>query len=178
MRLNSKIAVHAYKYDGCLYRTYEFPKIIDETDEYICLSLHNIHIISQAKNKKFYHSHSKNESYWFLFKEKWMNLFISKNFNDEVLYYFNIASPFIYEEGAIKYIDLDLDIRVNDVGRKNVIKLLDENEFKMNFEKMLYPKKLINKTIEVRDEIVELLKQNYYQEKFNLKTFDKYRELN
>jgi protein associated with RNAse G/E len=29
--------------------------------------------------------------------------------------YINVASPFIFEEGAIKYIDLDIDFVTNDV---------------------------------------------------------------
>ena len=55
---------------------------------------------------------------------------------DGIYYYCNIASPFIIEEGAIKYIDYDLDLRVFPDGS---FKVLDRGEYKYHKKLMNYP---------------------------------------
>jgi len=172
MKINHKLAVHAYKFDGCLYRTFEFPRVIFENEKYIILDLQNVRIISQAKNKKFYHSYSKKDSLWVIFKDEWYNLFVTVNEKNKIIYYFNVATPYIFEEDAIKYIDLDLDIRVVDVNTQiELIKVLDEVEFEQHATSMLYPKKLINKAIEVKDDIIEKLQNKTFQFVFNKDLF-------
>lgn len=172
MKLNHKLAVHAYKFDGSLYRTFEFPRVIFENEKYLILDLPNCRIISQAKNKKFYHSFSKKNSLWVIFKDEWYNLFININEKNKIIYYFNVATPYIFEEDAIKYIDLDLDVRVVDVNSQiEVIKVLDEREFDIHARDMLYPKKLIDKAKEVKDEIIEKLQTKWFQNIFNKELF-------
>lgn len=172
MKLNHKLAVHAYKFDGSLYRTFEFPRVIFENDKYLILDLQNCRIISQAKNKKFYHSHSKKDSLWVIFKDEWYNLFININDKNKIIYYFNVATPYVFEEDAIKYIDLDLDVRVIDANSQiEIIKVLDEKEFDTHSREMLYPKKLIDKANEVKDEIIQMLQNKSFQKIFNLNLF-------
>lgn len=172
MKINHKLAVHAYKFDGSLYRTFEFPRVIFENEKYFILDLQNCRIISQAKNQKFYHSYSKRDSLWVIFKDEWYNLFITINEKNKIIYYFNVATPFIYEEDAIKYIDLDLDVRVADVNSQiEVIKVLDEKEFENHAQQMLYPKKLINKALEVKEDIISKLQNKTFQQTFNSDLF-------
>ncbi len=174
MRINHKLSVHAYKFDGCLYRTFEFPRVIYENNEYIILDLQTSRVISQAKNKKFYHSSSKKDSLWVFFKDKWYNLFVTINEKGHLIYYFNVASPFIYEEDTIKYIDLDLDIRVIDVNTQiELIKVLDEKEFEEHARSMLYPKKLVDKAIEVKEQLILSLQNKAFQQTFNQQIFEK-----
>jgi protein associated with RNAse G/E len=59
MRNEKEIAVHAYKFNGWLYRTWEFPKIIEETDEYICLLSNGSRVITADKKKDNVFHHSK-----------------------------------------------------------------------------------------------------------------------
>ena len=172
MKLNHKLAVHAYKFNGCLYRTFEFPRVVYENDKYLILDLSNCRIISQGRNQKFYHSFSKQDSLWVIFKDEWFNMFININDNNKIIYYFNVATPYIFEEDAIKYIDLDLDVRVADVGGQiEVIKVLDQHEFETHANQMLYPKKLINKALEVKEEIIERLQTKEFQKTFNKELF-------
>ena len=58
---------------------------------------------------------------------------------DGVYYYCNIASPFIVEEGAIKYIDYDLDLRVFPDGS---FKVLDRGEYKYHKSIMRYSEQI------------------------------------
>lgn len=178
MKINHKLAVHAYKYDGCLYRTFEFPRVVYENSQYLILDLSNCRIISQAKNKKFYHSFSKKDSLWVIFKDEWYNLFVTINDSNKIIYYFNVASPYIFEEDAIKYIDLDLDIRVVDVNTKiESIKVLDEKEFEQHAREMLYPDKLIKKALDVKDEIIIKLETKFFQNVFNKALFTTLEEI-
>ncbi|MCQ3915332.1 MAG: hypothetical protein MJ195_00865 [Mycoplasmoidaceae bacterium] len=83
-----------------------------------------------------------------------------------------MATPYIFEEDAIKYIDLDLDVRVIDVNSQiEVIRVLDEKEFDAHAEQMLYPKKLINKAKEVKDDILQKLQTKSFQNVFNSDLF-------
>ena len=56
--------------------------------------------------------------------------------NAGISYYVNIASPFIVEEGAVKYIDYDLDIKVKPDG---AFELLDREEFQRSIVEFKYP---------------------------------------
>ena len=59
-------------------------------------------------------------------------------------YYVNIASPSIYEDGVIKYIDYDLDFKVDPSYN---VKILDEFEYKKH-------KKIYNYSSDL-DEVVK-----------------------
>lgn len=181
----NKISIHAYKFNGCLYRTFEFPKIVYENDKIIVLNLDKVRIISQGKNKKFYHSHSKNDSYWVMFKDEWYNLLVTIcNNQNKIIYYFNIATPFIYEEEAIKYIDLDLDIRLVIYGdsTSKILKVLDLNEFDFNAKRMNYPKKLIDQAILAKNTLIDKIKNTNFIYKYNNDFFKeimvKYKDVN
>ena len=71
---------------------------------------------------------------------------------DGVYYYCNIASPFIIEEGTIKYIDYDYDLRIFPTGE---FKILDKLEYN-------YHKKLMNYSDDldkvIRSSLSELIK--------------------
>ncbi|MCQ2747697.1 MAG: DUF402 domain-containing protein [Mycoplasmoidaceae bacterium] len=101
-------------------------------------------------------------------------MFVTINEDKKINYYFNVASPYIFEEDAIKYIDLDLDVRVIDVNSQlEIIKVLDEREFEAHAKQMLYPKKLITKSIDVKDEIIKKLENKEFQRIFNEDIFKK-----
>ncbi len=177
MKINHKVSIHAYKYDGCLYRTFEFPKIIYVDEKIVILSLEKTRIISQGKNKKFYHSNGNKDSFWIMFKEEWYNLIITFCPKKcKIIYYFNIASPFIFEDEAIKYIDLDLDVRLifNKKKHSLIVKELDQNEFEKNSMTMLYPRELINQTINAKDKLINLIKKTKFFFRYNEDFFRKF----
>lgn len=177
MKINHKVSIHAYKYDGYLYRTFEFPKIIYVDKKIIILSLNKTRIISQGKNNKFYHSSGNKDSFWIMFNDEWYNLIITFcHKKNKAIYYFNIASPFIYEDEAIKYVDLDLDVRLifNKKKQSLIIKELDENEFKKNSVSMFYPNELINQTINAKNKLIDLIKKTKFFFKYDEDFFKKF----
>ena len=74
---------------------------------------------------------------------------------DGIYYYCNIASPLIIEDGAIKYIDYDLDLRVFPDGS---YKVLDKGEYKYHKTKMKYPEELDKILNEELKKLIELNK--------------------
>lgn len=153
---NRKIAIHAYKFNGWLYRTWEFPTVIEETDEYICVSSKGSKVITADKKKSdvFHHSKILVPTIWYFYKKKWFNIIVFVK-NKRTEFYVNIASPYVFEEQTLKYIDFDLDFKI--VGHElNYIKELDENEFNLHKEKFNYPSNLIKKINEAEKEVVEM----------------------
>lgn len=145
MKIGNKIMVHGYKKNGWLYRTWEFPLIVENNETFTCLYLKNVWITSSEKDsERNFHSKNIKDSFWFFFKNEWFNI-VATLVNDRINYYINLASPFIYEEDAIKYIDFDLDIKINQNGSYTI---LDENEFKLHKEEFHYGGKL-SKIIEM-----------------------------
>ncbi len=132
IKQNKKIMIHAYKRNGWLYRVWEYPEVLECNEKIVVVSLMNSKVITNEKNSKrnFISKNIKN-SFWFFFPGKWYNIVATINANNVVNYYVNIASPFIYEEEAIKYFDFDLDIKMKS-NTPAVYKILDNDEYKEN----------------------------------------------
>ena len=86
----------------------------------------------------------------YFFKNKWYNIIVQLK-NSGVTYYCNIASPFVIEDGTIKYIDYDLDLRIFPTGS---FKVLDRQEYKYHKKKMNYSDDL---DVVVRHALSELI---------------------
>lgn len=167
-KVDKKIMIHAYKRNGWLYRVWEFPKIIDVTDKYVCVSLFNSRVTTNEKfSKRNFHSKNLKQSYWFFFFDEWYNVIATLSPNDDqvINYYVNFSSPFIYEEEAIKYYDFDLDIKMKNTSVEN-FKLIDIDEYNENKEAYKYEKEIIYKmdkvleqfnNLEFRKEMIKLI---------------------
>ena len=91
---------------------------------------------------------------------------------DGVYYYCNIATPYILEEGTIKYIDYDLDLRVFPKGE---YKILDKLEYQYHRKKMEYSDDL---DVVINHAMKELLDDyNSGAHMFNKEQNEKYLEL-
>ncbi len=129
-----KYFIHSYKHDGSIHRAWDEAVALEVCDDYI--------VFGNERTKVT----EKNGSVWktrepavmFFFKERWFNI-IAQLKKDGLYFYCNVASPFIIEEGAIKYIDYDLDLRVFPSGR---LKVLDEMEYAYHRNKMKYSEEL------------------------------------
>ena len=106
----------------------------------------------------------------YFFKDRWYNIIVQLK-QTGVTYYCNIATPCIIEDGTIKYIDYDLDLRIFPNGS---FKILDRQEYKYHKRKMNYSDKL---DIAIRSALSELITD--YQSgalMFDLETNLKYGE--
>ncbi|MDR2823540.1 MAG: DUF402 domain-containing protein [Mycoplasmataceae bacterium] len=173
MQINRKVIIHAYKFNGWLYRTWEFPTIIKETDEYICVVTENTKVITAADDlKHFYHSKINRPSVWYFFKHEWYNMIVSEK-NNKYYCYINVASPFIMEHGIIKYIDFDLDFRIPN-AKGDIINEVDLDEYSENKVKYQYPQKLIEKIKIVEADIVKSFKNREFDQYIDRELIDYY----
>lgn len=127
------IIVKSFKANGRIHRSWYNLFKLEENDEYIVVgSLRTFVIESNGRNWV-----ATEPCISVYFKNAWFNVLgIFKK--DGLSYYCNLASPSIIEDGVIKYIDFDLDIKL----RHESIKILDENEYKYNSRRMKYDSRL------------------------------------
>ena len=129
--IGKKYEIHGYKHDGKVHRIW---------DEAILLEIHDKYLVFGNERTKVTESdgrvwRTKEPAVLFFYYDSWYNI-IRQYKKDGIYYYCNIASPFIIEEGAIKYIDYDLDLRVFPDGS---FKVLDRGEYKYHKKLMNYP---------------------------------------
>lgn len=139
----AKLQIHCYKHNGKIHRIWEESTVLEETNEYIICGNYKTKVIENDGR-----SHrTKEPAIIFFYKNNWFNIIAQfKDFG--LFYYCNIASPYIFDEDTIKYIDYDLDLRVFPDGGYRV---LDKNEYKYHKKIMNYSEDLdmiINKELE------------------------------
>ena len=129
-----KLQIHCYKHDGSLHRTCDEATVIEVTDEVLICANYKTQIIESGGTRY----HTKEPAILLFYKNEWFNV-IGQIKETGLFYYCNIASPYIIDDGLIKYIDYDLDLRVFPDGS---FKVLDRNEYRYNKQKMNYSKEL------------------------------------
>ncbi|MFI3260824.1 MAG: DUF402 domain-containing protein [bacterium] len=137
--MSNRVKIHAYKHNGKLHLVSLDTYIIEETDDFIVCGNSKARILeNDSVNYR-----TKETALLFFFKNSWFNV-ICQFKKHGIFYYCNIASPYIYENNIIKYIDYDLDLRIFPDGN---YKVLDKNEY-------IYHKKLYNYSDDI-DKIVK-----------------------
>lgn len=131
LEIGKTYAIHGYKHNGKIHRSW---------DEALLLEIHDDYLVFGNEKTKVTESdgrtwRTKEPAILYFFYKKWYNI-IGQLKKDGIYYYCNIASPVVIEEGTIKYIDYDLDLRVFPDGS---FKVLDRGEYKYHKSMMQYP---------------------------------------
>lgn len=130
----SDIQIQSYKHDESLHRIWEKATVIEQSDDHVVVVNRRTKVIEA--NGRFWHTREPSVT-WF-YKKRWFNI-IGIIKRDEIHFYCNIASPYLIDNEALKYIDYDLDIKIIDDFTYTV---LDRNEYNKHKVKMGYPDKL------------------------------------
>lgn len=146
IKKGDKLIIHCYKHDGSLEHISDGAIVLENNEEVL--------ICGNGKTKiteKDGRSYMTNEpAVLFFYKKHWFNI-IGQLKKFGLFYYCNIATPYLIDDGIIKYIDYDLDLRVFPDGG---FKILDKNEYK-------YHKKIMNYSYEtdliIKKELNELI---------------------
>ena len=147
MELGHNYIIHSYKHNGNIHRAWDEAVLLEEKDNYLIFG-NNCTVVTEADGRTW---NTKEPAIMYFYKDRWFNV-ISQFKSDGIYYYCNMASPFLIEDNAIKYIDYDLDLRVfND----NTYKILDKSEYKYHKVKMDYPEEI---DIILKRELNELIK--------------------
>jgi protein associated with RNAse G/E len=134
IKKGDKFGIHSYKHDGHIHRSWDEAIYIGESN--------NVYIFGNNKTKVVEADGRKRTTgegaIIYFFKNNWFNI-IGQIKPDGIYYYCNLASPFIIEDGIIKYIDYDLDVRVFPNGS---FRILDKREYEYHKYKMNYSEDL------------------------------------
>ncbi len=158
LEIGKKYFMHSYKHDGKIHRAWDEAVLLEINDDYLIFG-NNKTKVTESDGRSW---KTKEPAILYFYYKDWFNI-IGQCKKDGVYYYCNIASPFIIEEGTIKYIDYDLDLRV---FADESYKVLDKSEYKFHKEKMKYPQ-------EIDKILTEELKVLIRFQKEKIEAFDK-----
>ena len=147
--------VQAYKHDGTLHRQWSPAFLVEEDDEHWVLAS-KASMVTEADGRKWM---TKEKAIFILFKKRWMNVIAMFKEDRGICYYVNIASPTIMDNGFLKYIDYDLDVKVYPDG---VEKTLDEREYDRHCAQYGYPKDLSAAIEKSMAEVKEMIERKEY----------------
>lgn len=124
------IEIQGYKHDGRMHRIWDPVFVVEENEEYI--------VVASKKTKVIEHDyrmwHTKEPAIMVFSKKKWWNV-IAMIKDAGIVYYVNLASPFIIDKQKVKYIDYDLDIKLYP---NHDIRLIDVKEYGYHRKKFQY----------------------------------------
>ncbi|MCH3909346.1 MAG: DUF402 domain-containing protein [Bacilli bacterium] len=133
-RFSKWVSVQAYKHDGLLHREWSPAYLVKETDEFWALGS-RASLVSESDGRRWM---TKEHAIFILYKHEWQNIICMMK-DGGIVYYVNVASPTILDDGYLRYIDYDLDVKLFPDGG---IKCLDEMEFDRHVLTYGYPPEL------------------------------------
>ncbi len=158
------VQTHCYKHNGKIHRIWEESMILEETEDYLICANNQTKVIENDGRSHY----TKEPAIVFFYKHNWFNI-VAQFKEYGLFYYCNIASPYLIDDGVIKYIDYDLDLRVFPDGG---YRILDKNEYKYHKRIMNYSNELdmiINKELK---KLIEMKNNNVGP--FDRKVVDNY----
>ncbi|AFS00715.1 nucleoside tri-diphosphate phosphatase [Lentilactobacillus buchneri] len=115
------IAIQSYKHDGSLHRVWRDTMVL-KTSENSLIGCNNHTLVTEDDGR---HWVTREPALVYFHKHYWFNV-VAMIRDDGIAYYCNLASPYVLDKEALKYIDYDLDVKVFPDGRR---KLLDADEY-------------------------------------------------
>ena len=152
--------MQAYKHDGLLHRQWSPAYLTEETDDYWALSS-RASLVTESDGRRWM---TKEHAVFILFKNQWMNVICMMKDGGGICYYVNVASPTILDDGFLKYIDYDLDVKLFP---DSTIKELDEQEFERHVLTYGYLPDLTSAVKKSFSEIKDLMAKNAFPFKEN-----------
>lgn len=151
MASHEQVTINSRKYDLSIRRSWQC-RLIQETDELLVfigefdLGVEHPELGKIAKGTLSY------EYYWL---DRWYNIFRFHEPDGRLRnWYCNINMPPVFKDGAVDYVDLDIDILVWPNFR---IEVLDRDEFEANALRFNYPESVRNNAENAFNELLEMI---------------------
>ncbi len=128
------IFIQGYKHDKSLHRTWSQAYVIESNPRRIVAITDRSWVIESDGRRWL----TREPAICFFYPDRWYNV-ICMIRKSGIHYYCNLASPSVYDEEALKYIDYDLDVKVNP---KFEYTILDEDEYNEHSQEMEYGDRL------------------------------------
>ena len=148
------ISIQSYKHDGSLHRYWDRGFLLENNDDYIVVATKRAKVVENNGRRWF----TKEPAVTIFSKKEWWNAICMLK-QDGICYYCNIASPAIFEDKIIKYIDYDLDTKLFTDGE---IRILDEKEYQKHKKIYRYSEDLDTILKYTTNKIVELMEKKEY----------------
>jgi len=154
IKVGDTLVIHCYKHNGAIHKSWTIAYVLDVKEDYIVLGNENV-LVTKQDGRTW---RTKEPAIMFFYKNRWFNIIAQLKANG-LFYYCNIASPYVIDEGVIKYIDYDLDLRVFNDG---AFKILDRNEYNYHKKLMNYPKEINYIIKEELSSLIEMKKASEF----------------
>ena len=128
------ITVKSYKHDGSLHRTWRDSMILKTSDQAI-IACNDHTLVTESDGRRWL---TREPALLYYHKHYWFNI-VTMIRQKGISYYCNLASPYVLDAEALKYIDYDLDIKIFPDGEK---RLLDVDEYELHRRQMRYSKEI------------------------------------
>lgn len=151
---NKWIKVQSYKHDGKLHRFWRRSYVIEDNEDWLVVVSRRTQVV-EGNGRKWY---TKEPAVSFFSKHNWFNV-IAMLKDVGIVFYTNIASPTLIDDGIAKYIDYDLDVKRFSDGH---VKFLDKNEYERNIKNYEYSAELARIIEHKQNEVVEMINNHIY----------------
>ena len=109
------ITIQSYKHDGSLHRTWRDTMVLKTTENAV-IGVNDHTLVTEADGRRWV---TREPAIVYFHKKYWFNI-IAMIRDNGISYYCNLASPYILDQEALKYIDYDLDVKVFADGEKKL----------------------------------------------------------
>ncbi|KGO20671.1 hypothetical protein Q757_09985, partial [Oenococcus alcoholitolerans] len=109
------ITIKSYKHDGHLHRTWRDTMVL-KTSENSIIGLNDHTLVTEDDGRRWV---THEPAVLYFHNKYWFNV-IAMIRADGISYYCNLASPYVIDKEALKYIDYDLDVKVLTNGTKHL----------------------------------------------------------
>ncbi|KGX88116.1 nucleoside tri-diphosphate phosphatase [Pontibacillus litoralis] len=123
--------IHSYKHNGRLHRVWDETTVLKATNN-VMIGANDKALVTESDGRTWI---TREPAICYFHSKYWFNI-IGMLRTDGVYFYCNISSPFVYDQGALKYIDYDLDVKVFP---DMTYIILDEDEYEQHQNEMNYP---------------------------------------
>ena len=169
--IDSNVPVHSYKHNGKIHRVWESVRVL-EVAENVIITASNKALVVEADGRIW---KTTEPAISYFFDDLWFNV-IAILRADGIHFYCNLSSPCLYDEGALKYIDYDLDLKVFPNYR---YKVLDEYEFNKHRREMNYPEDIQKIVRTQMNKLIDMVnkKEGPFKPGFAKYWYDMYRRM-
>ncbi|MFV0381153.1 MAG: DUF402 domain-containing protein [Breznakia sp.] len=150
-RVHEYIYIQSYKHDKSLHRTWSKAFVMEANDKRM-IAITDRSFVVEADGRKWL---TREPAICFFYPDKWYNV-ICMIRKRGIFYYCNIASPSVYDEEALKNIDYDLDVKVDNFYHATI---LDEDEYVLHKQEMQYSDELDHILHQELDTLLNDIKQ-------------------
>ena len=109
------ITIQSYKHDGSLHRTWRDTMVLKTTENAV-IGVNDHTLVTEADGRRWV---TREPAIVYFHKKYWFNI-IAMIRDNGISYYCNLASPYILDQEALKYIDYELDVDEYETHKKEM----------------------------------------------------------